>query len=719
VRWWLLAGLALVASSSSQIGGPCGAGLLERQSCRWAPSPPRFPGPQCCCAVEAPLQTPRGTLERGLYCLPSLVIVGAQKSGTTALAVELMKHSQVLFSKLKETHYFDHRAPQGATLESYLAMFPPMPCSVGATELWCDASSHITAEATPSYMLWRLAVPGLVLVNPHVQVIVALREPVSRLYSEWHMKHRRLEAQEEWLEAGALHALSAGIDCCSLWLGESELRAAESSALPNVSSLSFLPLEGRDEYCATAFRVAGHIEPDGMACFQRVLRVVSEASSFFRLGTEPVKLSRERVAECIEAQADSVAMSPGALMQEWAIEVNGLRGHRCLATDLVSLESHLTFLASVQVGLAQAARCIVPCDKNVMNHASPGWGASEWHTAQRDGRKWRSSAGQWAVQQSRKGGSLTRSMLVDGDLNPVAAPDSAMASVLSTVEAFGNLSGKVSHDGESASERWDSATRAALAGNRVANTTMILRGRPSLLSMDVVKHGAPLMMRGRGALSAVTSSGIPSASHPPLPQSWRSPTRHECISSPAWGSALRSMNASSFLPAQTRAAIEARDAPSLSFQWGASAWCWPYGSGMNIAVDIVPRSIYVEQLRELLQWLPPTAIHVVSQDDLTQHFNRTVRQLFGRVGLAQEEPGGECSSLAQEWAVHRDNRPNTTTVEVHGSDMIRSLTAAGWRSRGEYAPLDEGLFGELASFFKPFNQGLDRLLADQGLRVCA
>lgn len=55
--------------------------------------------------------------------------------------------------------------------------------------------SHFTADATPAYMLSSTAMRSAADLLPHAHVIITLREPVARAYSEYNMKLRRVHAQ--------------------------------------------------------------------------------------------------------------------------------------------------------------------------------------------------------------------------------------------------------------------------------------------------------------------------------------------------------------------------------------------------------------------------------------------------------------------------------------------------------------------------------------------
>ena len=71
--------------------------------------------------------------------LPTFVIAGAQKCGTTSLAAALRQHRQVYVSRPKELHFFDAHFARG--LDWYAEQFSPR-----------DATTSQIGEATPVYL---------------------------------------------------------------------------------------------------------------------------------------------------------------------------------------------------------------------------------------------------------------------------------------------------------------------------------------------------------------------------------------------------------------------------------------------------------------------------------------------------------------------------------------------------------------------------------------
>ena len=107
------------------------------------------------------------------YQKPDLLIIGTQRGGTTSLFRYLMQIPVFKEPLLKEVHYFDlnyHRST-----EWYLSHFPQI--HIG--------KSKITGEASP-YYLYHPDVPARVAeALPDVKLIVLLRNPIFRAYSQY------------------------------------------------------------------------------------------------------------------------------------------------------------------------------------------------------------------------------------------------------------------------------------------------------------------------------------------------------------------------------------------------------------------------------------------------------------------------------------------------------------------------------------------------------
>jgi hypothetical protein len=118
----------------------------------------------------------------GLRLLPSYLIIGAQRAGTTSLHRYLIQHPAVATTlRTKGVHFFDTNYGRG--IDWYASRFP--------TRLygWYVRRRHgaelRTGEASP-YYLFHPQVPYRVARHlPDVKLIVLLRDPVVRAYSQY------------------------------------------------------------------------------------------------------------------------------------------------------------------------------------------------------------------------------------------------------------------------------------------------------------------------------------------------------------------------------------------------------------------------------------------------------------------------------------------------------------------------------------------------------
>ncbi len=138
--------------------------------------------------------------------LPNFLIIGAAKSGTTALYLYLRQHPQIFMSACKEPHHFSYTEQTKQTngiddfvrnavtdFTAYQHLFDD------------DKNACAIGEASPTY----LYVPGTAEriheAIPQVKMIAILRNPVARAYSAYmHLLRDGREPAENFQEALAL-----------------------------------------------------------------------------------------------------------------------------------------------------------------------------------------------------------------------------------------------------------------------------------------------------------------------------------------------------------------------------------------------------------------------------------------------------------------------------------------------------------------------------------
>ena len=112
---------------------------------------------------------------RGRFCLPSVVVIGAMRAGTSALTHYLLQHPHLIRNADgTEVHYFsDPFEPTEALIEKWPAYVGKFP-----------AQKHIlTLDKTAQYLTGNL--DALRTLLPSARVVAVLREPGQRAYSEF------------------------------------------------------------------------------------------------------------------------------------------------------------------------------------------------------------------------------------------------------------------------------------------------------------------------------------------------------------------------------------------------------------------------------------------------------------------------------------------------------------------------------------------------------
>ncbi|HTZ08482.1 MAG TPA: sulfotransferase domain-containing protein [Acidimicrobiales bacterium] len=118
--------------------------------------------------------------------LPDVVIIGAQRSGTTSLFDWLAGHPGVAPASTKEVHYFDRFYANGPRwYRGHFALRLP------------GGRARLGLEATP-IMLFHPLAPARAAADlpPTTRFVVLLREPAQRAVSQyWHSRRRGAEDQ--------------------------------------------------------------------------------------------------------------------------------------------------------------------------------------------------------------------------------------------------------------------------------------------------------------------------------------------------------------------------------------------------------------------------------------------------------------------------------------------------------------------------------------------
>ena len=144
-----------------------------------------------------------GRLTAPARLLPSFLICGGQRCGTTSLYRALAQHPAVIKAVLhKGVHYFDVSYERG--MRWYRGHFPLRSTAERASRR-LDGVPVQTFESSPYYMYHPLAAARIAADLPGVKLLVLLRDPVERAYSHHsHEVARGFEQETDFARALAL-----------------------------------------------------------------------------------------------------------------------------------------------------------------------------------------------------------------------------------------------------------------------------------------------------------------------------------------------------------------------------------------------------------------------------------------------------------------------------------------------------------------------------------
>lgn len=124
---------------------------------------------------------PRFLQSFGIYRVspPEFFILGAQKAGTTALFQMLVQHPSIIPPLTgKELQFFNKKhSPDKKDFQGYARCLPPDSIR----------RRRMTFDATPGYLFYEHVPAALHSYAPNAKLIVLLREPEQRAYSQWKM----------------------------------------------------------------------------------------------------------------------------------------------------------------------------------------------------------------------------------------------------------------------------------------------------------------------------------------------------------------------------------------------------------------------------------------------------------------------------------------------------------------------------------------------------
>ncbi|MGD1714233.1 sulfotransferase family protein [Dapis sp. BLCC M172] len=120
--------------------------------------------------------------------LPTFLVVGIEKAGTTSIYQYLNQHPQVYMSPVKETNFLER------DWENFQGK--PNPKRIDTWEKYCNLFNNVQeeiaiGEVSPNYLFhYKSSSERIIKYVPDVKMIAILRNPVDRAYSDYLMHLR-------------------------------------------------------------------------------------------------------------------------------------------------------------------------------------------------------------------------------------------------------------------------------------------------------------------------------------------------------------------------------------------------------------------------------------------------------------------------------------------------------------------------------------------------
>jgi hypothetical protein len=119
------------------------------------------------------------------------IVAGAQKAGTTAIHDFLAQHPHVALLRDQALHFFDK--------EEHFAGEPDYRILHGNFDpgwRW-----RVAGEVTADYLYYPSALERIAAYNPKMKLIISLRNPAERAFSQWNMRREKGQEPLEFLDA--------------------------------------------------------------------------------------------------------------------------------------------------------------------------------------------------------------------------------------------------------------------------------------------------------------------------------------------------------------------------------------------------------------------------------------------------------------------------------------------------------------------------------------
>jgi Sulfotransferase domain len=112
--------------------------------------------------------------------LPTFLIIGAMKAGTTSLHRYLSAHPEIFMSEIKELNFFNTSLNWNKGIDWYKSQF--------------NVNYKIRGESSPNYAKWEGTAERVHSILPNAKIIYLLRDPIKRFVSQ--CNHQQIDPNQ-------------------------------------------------------------------------------------------------------------------------------------------------------------------------------------------------------------------------------------------------------------------------------------------------------------------------------------------------------------------------------------------------------------------------------------------------------------------------------------------------------------------------------------------
>ena len=119
--------------------------------------------------------------------LPNFMIIGAARAGTTSLFKYLKVHPEIFMPEIKQIKFFSLENKERSIFKGPTIELNPYARSLEEYEIFFEEVSgeKMIGEASPIYLYSKIAPVKIKETIPEIKLIVILRDPIERAYSQY------------------------------------------------------------------------------------------------------------------------------------------------------------------------------------------------------------------------------------------------------------------------------------------------------------------------------------------------------------------------------------------------------------------------------------------------------------------------------------------------------------------------------------------------------